>query len=95
MSKKEFVGSLKHGKCGGRKQLHNARVTPYYCVSENAGQRPHGCADIDTYFISIDHKCNCCEECKAVCEATSMARGERSMKKIHTDLKKLLKDKGV
>jgi len=96
MSKKEFVGSLKHGKCGGRKQLHNSSsVIPYHCVNENAGLAPHGCADINTYFISIHHRCNCCEECKNICQTTSMARGKDTMNKMYKDIKKLWKDKGV
>lgn len=91
MPQQDFKNILKYGKCGGRKQLHNARIHPYYCVNENAGTELHGCADIDTYFISKNHKCNCCEECSDVCKLAAKVRTQDTVKDMYEQWKDLLK----
>ncbi len=75
MAKKDnFVDTLKHGKCGGRKQLHNAFVHPDHCTNENAGREPHQCPNQDDFWITKGDTCNCCEECENVCHTVVLAR---------------------
>lgn len=89
--KNNFVDTLKHGKCSGRKQLHNARIHPEYCVKENAGTELHGCPDLDTFFINTESKCNCCEDCHDVCYQAHLVRSQNTMKDIYEQWKEVLK----
>lgn len=77
MSKNNFVDTLKHGKCGGRKQLHNAFVHPDHCVNENAGREPHICPNQEDFWASAESgACNCCKECENVCITVALAKDE-------------------
>ena len=94
-SKQNFANKLKHGTCGGRKQLHNARIHPHYCVNENAGTELHGCPDLDTFFVSKTSKCNCCSECKSVCELAAKVRSENTIKDIYNKWKTILQNEKI
>jgi hypothetical protein len=77
MAKKDsFVDTLKHGKCGGRKQLHNAFVHPDHCVNENAGRKSHICPNQEDFWVTTNDTCNCCKECENVCITVAFARNK-------------------
>ena len=90
--KNNFVDTLKHGKCGGRKQLHDSFIHPHYCINENSGNELHFCPDADSYFES-GNKCNCCKDCHDVCYQAHLVRSQNTMKDIYEQWKTTLEKK--
>ena len=90
MSKYDFVETLKHGKCEGRKKTHGIGIFPYHCVNENAGREVHECPDKSSLHPK---SCNCCKMCEVVCYTVKLARNQETIGDMYEEWKKEFSEK--
>jgi len=89
MSKDNFVGTLKYGKCSGREHIHGTGIAPFICISENPAQELHECPDT-ALSIFKTKPCNCCAECENICHLARLSRNKESLGDMYEKWKKYL-----